>query len=79
MGIEFFMGKPQRNHQYICYVIDRTQPEWLRPIILSWYHEKWYFPRSDKEYPGEVYGWSGPIPTGKLSDPLPPTIQEFDL
>lgn len=79
MGVEFIRGKPDINGQFVCYVRDRTQPEWLRPIILSHYYGTWYFPRSDKKYPERVYGWSGPLPTGKLSDPIPPTVQEFDL
>lgn len=79
MSIQFFMGTPSRDSLYLCYVQDRTQPEWMRPIILQWFRGEWYFPRSDKKYGERVFGWSGPIPTGKLTDPIPPTVQEFDL
>lgn len=77
--VEFLTGEPERNGQYVCYVRDRTQPEWLRPILLQWHYTKWYFPRSDKTYQELVYGWSGPLPVGKLSDPVPPVLQEYDL
>lgn len=77
--VEFNTGAPERNGHFVCYVRDRTQPEWLRPILLCWYYRDWFFPRSDKNYPEEVYGWSGPLPTGKLTDPVPPTLQEYDL
>jgi hypothetical protein len=26
MSIEFFMGKPQRDGEYVCYMQDRTRP-----------------------------------------------------
>jgi hypothetical protein len=79
MSIEFFMGKPHRDGEYVCYIQDRTQPEWVRPIILHWYQSLWYFPRSDKEYTSGVFGWMGPLPVGRLDDPHPPVLQEFDL
>lgn len=79
MGVQFSSGEPGKNGQYVCFVRDRTQPEWLRPVILHWHYKHWYFPRSDKQYPNCVYGWSGPLPVGKISDPIPPTEQEWDL
>jgi hypothetical protein len=79
MGIEFETGEPPSNGHYVAYVRDRTAPEWLRPILLYWGFKEWFFPRSDKPYPEKVFGWSGPLPTGKVDDPIPPTVQEFDL
>ncbi len=79
MGLCFLTAEPSKDSEYIGYVQDRTQPEWLRPIILQWYQGAWYFPRSDKLYPNKVFGWSGPLPKGKLCDPHPPVEMEFDL
>jgi hypothetical protein len=79
MPLDFFMGKPQRNGEYVCNVQDRTQPEWTRPIILNWHDGKWYFPRSNNQYPSGVFGWTGPLPIGRLDDPFPPTVQEYSL
>lgn len=79
MSIEFFMGTPQRDGEFVAYIQDRTQPEWVRPIILHWYEGKWYYPRSDREFAGGVFGWMGPLPVGRLDDPHPPAVMEFDL
>lgn len=79
MGLFFSADEPPKDSEYAAYVQDRTQPDWLRPIILQWYMGKWYFPRSNKEYPNQVFGWTGPLPRGKLTDPIPPVEQEFDL
>lgn len=79
MGLFFAADAPPQDSEYVCYVQDRTQPDWLRPIILQWYGATWYFPRSDKEYPNRVFGWTGPLPKGKVTDPIPPVVQEFDL
>jgi hypothetical protein len=79
MSIEFFMGKPCRDGEYVCYIQDRTQPEWMRPIILHRYEEKWFYPKSNNVCAHKVFGWSGPLPVGRLDDPTPPSIQEFSL
>lgn len=79
MGIEFFIGKPQRDGEYVCYVQDRTAPEWVRAIILHRYEEKWFYPKSNNEFTAIIFGWSGPLPVGRLDDPHPPTVPEFDL
>jgi hypothetical protein len=79
MGLFFVQDDPAKNAEYVAYIQDRTQPDWLRPIILHWYDTKWYFPRSDREYPNRVFGWTGPLPVGRLDDPHPPCRQEFDL
>lgn len=79
MGLFFAVETPPQNAEYVCYIQDRTQPDWLRPIILHWYDGEWFFPRSDKEYPNRVFGWTGPLPVGRLDDPHPPVVQEFDL
>lgn len=79
MSIEFFMGTPQRDGEYVCYIQDRTQPEWVRPIILHRYEERWFYPKSNNEFVNGIFGWSGPLPVGRLDDPTPPCIQEFDL
>lgn len=79
MSIEFFMGTPHRDGEYVCFIQDRTQPEWVRPIILNWFEEKWYYPRSNNQFLNGVFGWTGPLPVGRLDDPIPPTVQEFSL
>jgi hypothetical protein len=79
MGIEFFMGTPQRDGEYVCYIQDRTQPEWMRPIILCRYEDKWFYPKSNNVFTSGVFGWSGPLPVGRLDDPTPPTVQEYSL
>lgn len=79
MGLFFAADAPPKDGEYVAYIQDRTQPDWLRPIILHRFAGKWYFTRSDTEYPHQVFGWSGPLPVGKLDDPVPPVMQEFDL
>jgi hypothetical protein len=79
MDIEFFMGRPHRDGEYVAYIQDRTQPEWMRPIILCWHEDCWYYPKSNNDFPGRVFGWLGPLPVGRLDDPHPPVMQEFDL
>jgi hypothetical protein len=79
MSIEVFMGKPQRDGEYVCYIQDRTQPEWVRPIILQRHEENWYYPKSSNEFHSGIFGWCGPLPVGRLDDPHPPCIQEYSL
>lgn len=79
MAVELLLGSPQKDGEYTAFIQDRTQPDWVRPIILHWYAGKWYFPRSDREFPSPVFGWVGPLPVGRLDDPHPPVVMEFDL
>lgn len=79
MSIEFFMGKPQRDGEYVCYIQDRTAPEWTRSIILYRHEGKWFYPKSNNEFHSGVFGWTGPLPVGRLDDPMPPCVQEFSL
>jgi hypothetical protein len=51
----------------------------MRPIILCWHEDCWYYPKSNNDFPGRVFGWLGPLPVGRLDDPHPPVMQEFDL
>jgi hypothetical protein len=48
MSIEFFMGKPHRDGEYVCYIQDRTQPEWMRPIILNRYDRQVVLPQVEQ-------------------------------
>lgn len=79
MSLEFFMGKPFRNGDYVVFIQDRTAPDWMRPIILHWHDGRWYYPKADTEFRAGVFGWNGPLPVGRLDDPHPPALQEFDL
>jgi hypothetical protein len=63
MGLFFVQDDPAKNAEYVAYVQDRTQPDWLRPIILHWYDTKWYFPRSDREYPNRCTDGPGRCPS----------------
>lgn len=79
MAIEFLMGKPKYSGDFVCLIQDRTQPEWVRPIILHRHEDRWYYPKSSNEFTAGVFGWFGPLPVARLDDPFPPTVQEFDL
>jgi hypothetical protein len=74
-----FHGQAASRRRIRCYIQDRTQPEWMRPIILNRYEDKWFYPKSNNEFTGGIFGWSGPLPVGRLDDPMPPTVQEFSL
>lgn len=78
MSIEFSDGKPALNGDYVGLIQDRTQPEWVRPIILHWHDGRWYYPKSNNEFTAGVFGWLGPLPVGRLDDPFP-LVREFDL
>ena len=79
MGIDFHYGKPGRNGDYVVLIQDRTAPEWVRPIILHWHDGLWYYAKSNNEFTAGVFGWLGPLPVGRLDDPHPPSVPEFDL
>lgn len=79
MSVTFSDGKPRCGGDYVCLIQDRTQPEWVRPIILNWHETRWYYPKSNNEFTSGVFGWLGPLPVARLDDPFPPAVQEFNL
>lgn len=77
--IDFHWGTPEKDGEYVCYIQDRTAPEWVRPIILHWFEGRWYYSHSNTEFRSGVFGWCGPLPVGRIDDPHPPAVMEFDL
>lgn len=60
---------PAQNGLYVAYVDPDMDVPFSAKLLLMWMDGRWGYPGSDQNYRGTVYGWVGPLPAMRLSEP----------
>lgn len=59
--IDYTKGTPNKTGVYAVRTPMDEAPDLLEDRFLLWFEGKWWYPRSDQRYRGEVMGFVGPL------------------